>query len=41
VDCVGVAVVADDGVLYAVADYSHLRRMTNGGTNTELCAADF
>src|ERR1700722_17799386 len=23
VDCVGIAVVADDGVLYAVADYSH------------------
>jgi uncharacterized protein YkwD len=23
VDCVGIAVVADDGILYAVADYSH------------------
>jgi uncharacterized protein YkwD len=23
VDCVGIAVLADDGVLYAVADYSH------------------
>jgi uncharacterized protein YkwD len=30
VDCVGIAVLADDGVLYAVADYSHfsVRGMT-------------
>jgi uncharacterized protein YkwD len=33
VDCVGIAVVADDGVLFAVADYSHFgvrRGMTTG-----------
>jgi uncharacterized protein YkwD len=31
VDCVGIAVMADDGVLYAVADYSHfgMRRGMN------------
>ncbi|HEY1804338.1 MAG TPA: CAP domain-containing protein [Terracidiphilus sp.] len=35
-NCVGVAVVAADGVLYAVADYSHFRQVVifRGGTQT-------
>jgi uncharacterized protein YkwD len=40
VDCVGIAVLADDGVLYAVADYSHFaagRGMTTRRTAAGEC----
>jgi uncharacterized protein YkwD len=42
VDCVGIVVLADDGVLYAVADYSHfaagrgMTRRTDAGECTDF-----
>ena len=38
VDCVGVAVVAADGVLYAVADYSHFRHLALSRAETQKCS---